>query len=209
MLLAGLLLPVAGNLAGLAADATPTTDVTPATTTNVATATTSTITDATTATADIATTTSVTADTTTTDATPATTNAIAATNTNATTNTRDLVCLAMNIYHEGRGESVRGQAAIAAVTMNRVRSGRYPDRVCEVVWQRKQFSWTRLPPRYYTIRDGRAWQRAMVVAELFLKGARMALVGDAMHYHTVDVQPDWSKNSRLVALIGGHLFYTL
>ena len=184
VLLAGLLLPVAGNLAGLAADATPTTDVTPATTTNVATATT-----ATTAT-DVTT-------------TPATAN------TDATTTTRDLVCLAMNIYHEGRGESVKGQAAIAAVTMNRVRSGRYPDRVCEVVWQRKQFSWTRLPPRYYTIRDGLAWQRAMVVAELFLKGARMALVGDAMHYHTVDVQPDWSKNSRLVALIGGHLFYTL
>ena len=203
MLLAGLLLPVAGYLAGLAADATVTTDVTPATTTtNVATATT--ITDATTATADIATATNVTADTTTTDATPATT-----TTTPATPTTRDLVCLAMNIYHEGRGESVKGQAAIAAVTMNRVRSGRYPDRVCEVVWQRKQFSWTLLPPRYYTIRDGRAWQRAMVVAELFLKGARMALVGDAMHYHTVDVQPDWSKNSRLVALIGGHLFYTL
>ena len=183
VLLAGLLLPVAGNLAGLAADATPTTDVTPATTTNVATATTSTITAATTATT--------------------------ATDVTTTPTTRDLVCLAMNIYHEGRGESVRGQAAIAAVTMNRVRSGRYPDRVCEVVWQRKQFSWTRLPPRYYTIRDGLAWQRAMVVAELFLKGARMALVGDAMHYHTVDVQPDWSKNSRLVALIGGHLFYTL
>ena len=191
VLLAGLLLPVAGNLAGLAADATPTTDVTPATTTNVATATTSTITAATTATADVATTPATTADI----ATP--------------TNTRDLVCLAMNIYHEGRGESVKGQAAIAAVTMNRVRSRRYPDRVCEVVWQRKQFSWTLLPPRYYTIRDGRAWQRAMVVAELFLKGARMALVGDAMHYHTVDVQPNWSKNSRLVALIGGHLFYTL
>ena len=208
MLLAGLLLPVAGYLAGLAADATVTTDFTPVTTTNVATATTSTITDATTATADIATATSVTADTTPTDATPATTTAIA-TPTDATPTTRDLVCLAMNIYHEGRGESVKGQAAIAAVTMNRVRSGRYPDRVCEVVWQRKQFSWTLLPPRYYTIRDGRAWQRAMVVAELFLKGARMALVGDAMHYHTVDVQPDWSKNSRLVALIGGHLFYTL
>ncbi len=200
MLLAGLLLPVAGNLAGLAADATPTTDVAPATTTtNVATATTSTITAATTATADVATTPATTADVATADIATATT----------PTNTRDLVCLAMNIYHEGRGESVRGQAAIAAVTMNRVRSGRYPDRVCEVVWQRKQFSWTRLPPRYYTIRDGRAWQRAMVVAELFLKGARMALVGDAMHYHTVDVQPDWSKNSRLVALIGGHLFYTL
>jgi len=84
------------------------------------------------------------------------------------TQQRDLVCLAMNIYHEGRGEEMRGQAAIAAVTMNRVRSARYPDTVCAVVWQRKQFSWTRAAARHHIIDDAQAWARAHRIARLFL-----------------------------------------
>lgn len=122
---------------------------------------------------------------------------------------RDLVCLAMNIYHEGRSESTRGQAAIAAVTMNRMRSPRYPDSVCEVVWQRKQFSWTLLAAQHHEVRDAQAWEKALVIAELFLNGARLALVREATHYHTVDVQPFWSKNTPAIAMIGKHVFYAL
>jgi len=122
---------------------------------------------------------------------------------------RDLVCLAMNIYHEGRGESARGQAAIAAVTMNRLRSARYPNSVCEVVWQRKQFSWTRAAARHHVIDDAQAWRRALTIAELFLGGAQLALVSEATHYHTVDVRPFWSKNIPALALIGKHVFYAL
>ena len=56
---------------------------------------------------------------------------------NNVTQGQELGCLALNIYHEGRGESAKGQSAIAAVTMNRVASKHYPDSICEVVWQRK------------------------------------------------------------------------
>src|SRR6185503_626567 len=44
-------------------------------------------------------------------------------------------CLANAIYFEARGESVRGQIAVAQVVMNRVFSGRYPGNVCGVVYQ--------------------------------------------------------------------------
>jgi hypothetical protein len=54
----------------------------------------------------------------------------------------DLFCMVHNVYHESRGESVLGQAAVAYVTLNRVRSPAYPDSVCDVVWQKGQFSWT-------------------------------------------------------------------
>jgi spore germination cell wall hydrolase CwlJ-like protein len=47
----------------------------------------------------------------------------------------DLECLVRNVYHESRGESLIGQAAVAHVTLNRVRSPAYPDSVCDVVWQ--------------------------------------------------------------------------
>lgn len=122
---------------------------------------------------------------------------------------QELGCLAMNIYHEGRGEPARGRAAIASVTMNRVRSNRYPNTVCEVVWQRKQFSWTAVAPRHHVINDPRAWRQALVVAELFLSGAQISLVGDATHYHSVHVQPNWQDESKLVALVGDHIFYAL
>jgi spore germination cell wall hydrolase CwlJ-like protein len=122
---------------------------------------------------------------------------------------QELGCLAMNIYFEGRGESARGRAAIASVTMNRVQSKRYPNTICEVVWQRKQFSWTTISPRHHVINDTKAWSQALLVAKLFVNGAQISLVGDATHYHSVSVQPSWQDASKLVALVGDHYFYSL
>ncbi len=124
---------------------------------------------------------------------------------------QEVGCLALNIYHEGRGEPPRGRAAIAQVTMNRVRSRRFPDSICAVVWQSKQFSWTRLSHRYQEVRDRRAWRDSRIIAGLFLDGARMAQLGAATHYHAVTVRPSWTRdeNCRLITAIGGHLFYTM
>ncbi|MEM7195752.1 MAG: cell wall hydrolase [Pseudomonadota bacterium] len=120
-----------------------------------------------------------------------------------------LGCLAMNIYHEGRGESAEGRAAIASVTMNRVRSKHFPNSVCEVVWQRKQFSWTEVAPRHHVVKDQKAWRQALVMAKLFIDGARESAVGSATHYHALHVAPNWLDTSKLVAFVGGHAFYTL
>lgn len=50
-------------------------------------------------------------------------------------------CLTEALYYEARGESEEGYIAVANVIMNRVHSHRYPNTVCEVVHQRKQFSY--------------------------------------------------------------------
>lgn len=42
-------------------------------------------------------------------------------------------CLAEALYHEARGESVKGQFAVAEVILNRVDSARFPDSICGVV----------------------------------------------------------------------------
>lgn len=122
---------------------------------------------------------------------------------------QDRECLAMNIYHEGRGESYRGQEAIAAVTMNRVQSRHFPDTVCEVVWQHKQFSWTRTAPIHHAIVNVRAWKQALDIAERFLSGGGGELVGKANHYHAEHVKPYWIRDDRLIARIGKHFFYVL
>ena len=122
---------------------------------------------------------------------------------------QELSCLALNIYHEGRGEPARGQAAIAAVTMNRVRNENYPDTICDVVWQYKQFSWTLAPASYHGVDDAKAWKRALILAKLFIDGARSAEVGDATHYHTSDISPYWIADNKPMARVGNHVFYIL
>jgi spore germination cell wall hydrolase CwlJ-like protein len=58
------------------------------------------------------------------------------------TDQEQILCLAKNVYYESRGESVREQTAVAAVTINRTKDRRYPNTICGVVYQPKQFSWT-------------------------------------------------------------------
>lgn len=44
-------------------------------------------------------------------------------------------CLAENIYYEARNEDIRGQFAVASVTLNRTSDARFPSTICEVVKQ--------------------------------------------------------------------------
>ena len=51
-----------------------------------------------------------------------------------------IVCMALNVYHEGRNQTELGQVAIAQVTMERAQQ-QYKN-VCTVVFEPAQFSWT-------------------------------------------------------------------
>ena len=125
------------------------------------------------------------------------------------TSGQELGCMALNIYHEGRGEGRKGQVAIAAVTMNRVNSKYYPDTICEVVWQRKQFSWTHTASKYHSVTDQAAWQQSLTLARSFLDSEKVSEVGNATHYHAATVQPYWAAEDKRVARVGNHLFYVL
>lgn len=127
-------------------------------------------------------------------------------------NASELRCLAEAIYYEARGESYRGQVAVAEVVMNRVRSRHYPDSVCGVVYQGShratgcQFTFTcdgsmNRRPR------GRAWERARNIAGQVLLGYTRAVTGNATHYHTTAVDPVWSATLVETARVGEHVFY--
>ena len=61
----------------------------------------------------------------------------------------DIYCGAQNIYFEAGSEPFEGMMAIADVTINRKKDTRWPDSICNVVWQNKQFSWTIYPQWYF------------------------------------------------------------
>ena len=51
---------------------------------------------------------------------------------------KDIDCLAKNIYYEAGNEPEEGKVAVAMVTINRVRDGRFGKTICSVVDQRTQ-----------------------------------------------------------------------
>jgi spore germination cell wall hydrolase CwlJ-like protein len=124
---------------------------------------------------------------------------------------RELDCLTQAVYFEARGETPRGQAAVAQVVMNRVANPSFPKSVCGVVFQGAathgcQFSFA----CDGSMRRGRevaAWDRARRIAERALSGVRLADIGKATHFHTTDCQPDWGPQMLRVAQVGLHVFY--
>ena len=56
-----------------------------------------------------------------------------------------LMCVAMAVYFEARGEPTAGQIAVAHVIQNRIEDPRYPDNACDVVKQ--GYYWNGIPIR--------------------------------------------------------------
>lgn len=128
---------------------------------------------------------------------------------------RELHCLSQNVYFEARGERTAGQLAVAMVTMNRVKSKRFPNTVCKVVWQKRQFSWTH-DGKSDRPTDKKAWELAQKIAEFVYfkydsfkersKGA-LDLTRGALHYYAPKMaDPEWAKSKEVTRQIGGHVF---
>lgn len=126
---------------------------------------------------------------------------------------RELWCLATAIYFEARGESYRGQVAVAQVVMNRTKDHRYPDTICGVVFQNQhrknacQFSFAcdGIPE---VVTERQAWAQAEDIASQFTKGQLyLTEVGEATHYHATYVRPAWAPRMEKVTQIGLHVFY--
>jgi len=122
-------------------------------------------------------------------------------------------CLANAVYFEARGESLRGQAAVAQVVLNRVRNPTYPKSICGVVYQndnwlnRCQFSFACdgkkdriLSPSHYSA--AREIAMAVTAGKIFLPE-----VGSATHYYANYVSPGWARAMKRMTQIGLHIFY--
>lgn len=119
---------------------------------------------------------------------------------------RDMRCLASAIYFEARGESTKGQLAVARVIIQRTKSGRFPTSYCGVVYQHAQFSFVR-GNRIPVIPTGSpAWRRAVSVARIAHAGGEASPVEGALFFHAARVSPGWGGLHRL-AQVDNHVFY--
>ena len=117
----------------------------------------------------------------------------------------DLFCMVQNVYHEARGQSLLGQAAVAHVTLNRLRSPAYPDSVCDVVWEPNQFSWTQ-DGKSDRMTDLDAIGKAVDIALAASRGRIKDPAGGSLHYYAPrKVKPDWA-NRGYKLIVGEHTF---
>ena len=131
-----------------------------------------------------------------------------------------LQCMALNIYHEARSDSALGQEAVGMVTMNRVYSDKYPDTICDVVYQshlnsrgnpirnKCQFSWY-CDGKSDVPRDKVKFEEAMTNAKWVMNnyGSERDITGGAVMYHASYVNPYWSKAYTKTSRIESHIFY--
>lgn len=119
-------------------------------------------------------------------------------------------CLAKAIYFEARGESPKGQAAVAEVILNRTERPDFPATICGVVHQSGnggcQFSFVcdGIKDR---VHEPEAWARSAKIARAMLDGADRSLTDGATYFHTVSTRPSWSRRFEKTVRIGQHLFY--
>ena len=113
-------------------------------------------------------------------------------------------CMLKNIYHEARGEGVEGMQAVALVTLNRAKQ--QDKTVCEVVYQRKQFSWTNTAKGRNKPITGNI-DTVHAVASQAIAGVLTDFTTGATHYHTTKVKPVWRRALDKVVVINNHIFY--
>ena len=124
-------------------------------------------------------------------------------------------CLAEAVYFELRSEPEAGQAAVAQVVLNRVRSGIFPTDVCGVVYQDRnrpfacQFSFA-CEGKSLRIEEPESWAVATRIADEVVRGVNYnPKLVEALNYHATYVYPFWAPSLRRVDKIGMHIFYQM
>jgi spore germination cell wall hydrolase CwlJ-like protein len=133
-----------------------------------------------------------------------------------------LACMAKNIFYEAGNESIKGQAAVARVVINRVNHG-FAKTPCAVVYQSNvvekivddemvnvklcQFSWVCEGKGEPNINSTRYKQAHQVAYEVMANDAYSEVVPkSALFFHNLQVDPLWPYKQ--VAKIGNHIFYS-
>lgn len=112
----------------------------------------------------------------------------------------DVTLLARLVYAEARGEPYKGQVAVAAVVLNRVRSSEFPNTIAGVIYQKNAFS---------CVSDG---QINLTPNAESKRAAQDALggwdpSGGSLYYYNPNTASDsWIFSRTTVTVIGNHRF---
>ena len=127
---------------------------------------------------------------------------------------KELDCLTKNIYYEAGTEPFEGKVAVAQVTINRTKSGKFPKDICAVVYERNlvynnlicQFSWyCDSKAKVRPIHAATYKESEAVAKKVLLEGFRLESLNEALYFHSNYVNPGWKRQR--ITQIGKHIFY--
>lgn len=127
---------------------------------------------------------------------------------------KDKACIVEALWYEARGEGKTGMQAVLTVIKNRKEHPAFPSTYCGVIQQHKQFSYrNHLSPgkmlkTSYKQHEEETLGIAQDLAEQAVYGTFKPVLGPSViFYHTLKVNPRWSKKMQKVATIGNHAFF--
>ena len=128
-----------------------------------------------------------------------------------------LICLALNMYHEARGEPLAGRIAVTQVVLNRTKSQQFPNTVCEVVKQARYYNNTLILHKcqFSWYCDGKSdkptdqieWEKALNLSTSIILNNIPDITEGALYYHATSVSPYWAEHYTPVVTINNHIFY--
>lgn len=113
--------------------------------------------------------------------------------------------IALNMYREARGESLRGQLAVAEVTLNRVSHPDFPNTICAVISQKNQFTW--YGKHGITNPNNKKFRELLVLSRKILDNKVQLTNTGALYFVRSSTRPAFLRNKKHVADIGNHSFY--
>ena len=93
------------------------------------------------------------------------------------------------------------------VTLNRVKSEKWPNNICDVVYQPKQFSWTADPNNKWVSSEHAKFQEIKRQVLDWLVNGYQPITQKSNHYATIDTHRKWMKKMSYVTTIGSHKFF--
>lgn len=117
--------------------------------------------------------------------------------------------LALCIWREARGESLRGKSLVGSVICNRVSDRRWPKTFTDVITQPRQFSSFNSGDPNATLfphESDPSWSASVLAAEQVLEHGP---VTTANHYHVAGLLPTWADRDKITETEGRHVFYHL
>ena len=125
----------------------------------------------------------------------------------------DVNIVALNVFNEARNQPLKGQVAVAEVTLNRMEHSDYPNSARKVVFQRSQFSWTANKKAVRSAaqakrHDPKAWETSLKAAKMayFSKDKLPIAPKGSTHFYADYIKtPKWAMNKKK-RKIGNHYF---
>lgn len=134
----------------------------------------------------------------------------------------NVLCLALNIYHEARGSSIEDQIATSYVVFNRLNSSDYPltlrtneQNLCSIVFDKYQFCWTNGSINAPKEKD--SWKHSQELAlKLYSNNEHQKLAKEfgLKHYVVSSMlndssKPKWIEKRKLTVKIGKHSYMAI